>query len=785
MTNSTTTDGKPDAASATWPWHDTSRDAATRVQLLMAEMTLDEKIGQLGSAWPKANITGINVAPRSDVFTRTTPYERVREHGVGHVTRPFGSGPIEPADGARLLAQVQQDLRNHTRLGVPAIAHEECLTGFTTFRATVFPTALAWAATFNPDLVESTAAAIGADMHAGGVHQGLSPVLDVVRDHRWGRVEETLGEDPYLVGELASAYVRGLQGSGVLATLKHFVGYSSSQAGRNHAPVHMGPRELRDIMMIPFEMAVREGAASVMNSYSDIDGVPVAASSFLLTDVLRAEWGFRGTVVSDYWAVAFLETMHGVADTPGRAGGLALAAGLDIELPDTRCYGPALAELVRSGAVAEDLVDRALRRVLRQKLDLGLLDADWTPAPPVDPDSLDFDSAHNRGLARRLAEESIVLLHNPTGALPLASAPGRVALIGPSAGDVNTFFGCYSFPNHVLPSHPELGNGIDAVSLHDALIAELPTAAITYEQGCAVTGDDTSGITAATIAAAAAAIAIVTVGDRSGLFGHGTSGEGCDVPDLRLPGVQAQLVEAVLATGTPTILVVISGRPYALGAYTDRAAAIVQSFFPGEEGGPALAGVLSGRVTPSGKLPVQIAGTAGVNPATYLHPRLAGASGSISNLDPTPAFPFGHGLSYTHFDYTDLDLSATSIDTSGRLTLACTVSNGGERPGAETVQLYFTDPVAQVTRPTTQLLGFARAALEPGHSARVSFDVDADRLSFTGRKMTRIVEPGTIELRVGSSSDDIRLRSDITLTGGERTITGPRTLRTRTTTTPA
>jgi beta-xylosidase len=774
----TTTRPSADLPATAPPWTDATLTPDHRVELLLAEMTLEEKLGQLGSAWKNSNVTGINVAPQQDVFTRTETYDAVRQHGLGHLTRPFGTSPQEPAAAARKVTALQQDLLDNTRLQVPAIVHEECLTGFTTYRATVYPTPLAWAATFNPDLIESMAAAIGADMRAGGVHQGLSPVLDVVRDHRWGRVEETLGEDPYLIGTLASAYVRGLQGSGVLATLKHFAGYSASQAARNHAPVHMGIRELRDIILVPFEMAVRDGAASVMNSYSEIDGQPVAASTFLLTDVLRGEWDFQGTVVSDYWAVAFLESMHRVAATTGDAGALALAAGLDIELPDTRAYGEPLAQLIRAGAVPLELVDRSVRYVLRQKLGLGLLDADWSPVPPADPDSLDFDSPHNRGIARQLAEQSIVLLANPSSVLPLADTAGDIALIGPCAADVNTFFGCYSFPNHVLHSYPELGNGIAATSLHDALVAEFPRATVTHQPGCEVTGSDTTGIAEASAAAAAASLAIVAVGDRSGLFGRGTSGEGCDVPDLSLPGVQDQLLEAVLATGTPTILIVVSGRPYALGAYKDRAAAIIQSFFPGEEGGPSIAGVLSGRVTPTGKLPVQIPNLVGVNPSTYLHPPLAGPSDSITNLNPTPAFPFGHGLSYTQFEYTDLVASTGQIDTNGELSLQFSLTNTGTRAGSETVQLYFNDPVAQVTRPTTQLLGFARVELDPGQTAIVNFDVHTDRFAFTGIELTRIVEPGQLELYIGSSSTDIRLQTNLTVTGNQRAVSEPRILRT-------
>jgi beta-xylosidase len=752
------------------PWADASLSREERIRLLLDEMTLDEKAAQLGSVWPDANIVGINVAPRQDVFTRHASYEQASKDGIGHITRPFGSRPEEPLKAARKLAARQQDLLGKTRLGIPAIAHEECLTGFTTYRASVFPTPLAWAATFDPALIEEMTAAIGAGMRDCGVHQGLAPVLDVVRDHRWGRVEETLGEDPYLAGIIGSAYVRGLQTSGITATLKHFAGYSASQAGRNHAPVHMGSRELREIILLPFEMAIEAGAGSVMNSYAEIDGIPVAANPALLSRLLRDEWEFTGTTVSDYWAVSFLETTHKVATSPAAAATLAIRAGLDIELPDTRGYA-ALPDLVREGTLPESLLDTAVARVLGHKLDLGLLDADWSPVPPaVTRGSLDLDPPANRKIARRIAEQSITLLHNHGELLPITQPSATIALIGPCADNARTMFGCYSFPNHVLPSFPDLGDGIQAVTLREALQGQLPGYRVNYEVGCDVSGPDISRIGAAVAAVRDADLCILAVGDQPGMFGHGTSGEGCDVASLALPGVQDQLADAVLAVGTPTILAVISGRPYALGRHTDRAGAIIQAFLPGEEGGTALARVITGQVNPSGKLPVQVPAHPGMNPATYLHPLLAGSNDSISNLDPSPLFPFGHGLSYTTFNYTGLNASATVIDTAGMVTLSVTITNAGGRAGDEVVQLYFSDPVASVTRPVTQLLGFARVSLPPGESKTVSFDIHTDRLSFIGPDLTRIVEPGTVEFQVGSSSVDIRLRTELELTGQVRTI---------------
>ncbi|MBB1159927.1 beta-xylosidase/alpha-l-arabinosidase [Amycolatopsis dendrobii] len=748
-------------------WHDRTLSPAERADALLAGMTLEEKVAQLGSAWPGNQEISGNVAPMQDVFARgEVPFDQVRADGIGHLTRPFGTAPVSAADGVARIAALQREIVSGTRLGIPAIVHEECLTGFTTLGATVYPTALAWAATFDPGLVERMATAIAEDMRAVGVHQGLSPVLDVVRDYRWGRTEETLGEDPYLVGMMGTAYVRGLEKAGIIATLKHFAGYSASRAARNHAPVSIGPRELRDVVLPPFEMAVREGGArSVMNSYTDLDGVPAAASKALLSTILREEWGFDGVVVSDYWAIAFLKSMHRVAATAGAAGALALAAGIDVELPDTLCYSKELTELVRSGEVPEALVDRAAGRLLRQKAELGLLDADWAPrAAPVD-----LDSPRNRALAREIAEKSVVLLAND-GTLPLSAreSAGKIALVGPCADDPLVFLGCYSYPNHVLPRHPEFGLGVSVPSLADALRLELPAAEITVHQGCPILDEDRSGIAAAAVAAEAADVCVAVVGDRAGMFGLGTSGEGCDAPDLSLPGVQDELLDALLATGTPVVVVVVSGRPYALGRHAGRAAAAVQAFLPGEEGGGAVAGILSGRTAPSGKLPVQVPRVPGGSPGTYLAPPLGRDSEGISNLDPTPLFPFGHGLSYTTFAYSDLRLSASEIPTDGELSVSVTVRNTGERAADEIVQLYLNDVHAQVARPVRQLAGFARVPLEAGRAARVTFALHADRTSFTGLDLRRIVEPGTIEVLAGPSAGDLPCTGSFELTGPVR-----------------
>jgi beta-glucosidase len=802
----------PETASLEGTWRDTALPAAERAELLLRELTLEEKVAQLGSRWvgndrqtpeepapaPAPDPAGaeaevLNVAPMQDVFAAsgTVSLAEASRHGLGHLTRVYGSAPVTAAEGAAELVRQQRTVLANSRLGIPALVHEECLTGFTAFRATVYPAAIAWGATFDADLVERMAAAIGRDMAALGIHQGLSPVLDVVRDYRWGRVEETIGEDPHLVATLGTAYVRGLQSAGVLATLKHFAGYSASRAGRNHGPVSMGRRELLDVILPPFEAAVTLGrVGSVMNSYADVDGIPAGSDSWLLTDLLRDEWGFAGTVVSDYWAVPFLATMHRIAADASEAGALALTAGIDIELPDTLGFGAGLVERVRRGELAEEVVDRATRRALLQKAELGLLDPGWTPEASVAcADGVDLDSAGNRALARELAERSVVLLEAGT-ALPLLGEGRpelrRVAVVGPCADDGRTMMGCYAFPNHVLPRHPGLGLGIEVPTVVDALRAELPGVEVVHEQGCPVLVEDRSGFPAAVEAARGADLCVAVVGDLAGLFGHGTSGEGCDADDLRLPGVQAELLDELLASGTPVVVVVVSGRPYALGSVHGRAAALVQAFMPGEEGGGAVAGVLSGRVNPGGKLPVQIPHRPGGQPHTYLQPPLGGAEAAgISSVDSTPLFPFGFGSSYTTFEVEDLRLSAAEVPTDGEFSATVRVRNTGERAGDEVVQLYLHDVVASVVRPVKQLTGFRRVSLEPGEAVDVRFEVHADRTAFHDRAFRRVVEPGELEVLVGSSSASLPCRGTVRLTGSLREVGAGRRLVTPVTVEPA
>jgi beta-xylosidase len=775
------------------------------VERLIKEMTLEEKLAQLVGVWVNAAIEGDSVAPlQSQLAGDHRSWSEVIADGLGQITRMYGTTPLEPAAGARSLAAAQRQIMAASRFGIPAQIHEECLAGLAAWKATAFPVPLAWGATFNPPLVRDMAGRIGASMRSLGVHQGLAPVLDVVRDLRWGRVEETIGEDPYLVGTVATAYVQGLEAEGVVATLKHFVGYSASRAGRNHAPVSMGPRELADVMLPPFEMAIKHGGArSVMHAYTDVDGLPAAANRALLTTLLRDEWGFEGTVVADYFGVSFLQLMHGVADDAGHAAALALEAGVDVELPTVNCFGEPLLNRVREGKVPEELIDRALRRVLTQKLEAGLLDDDFDPEPPaLAAGAIDLDPPGNRQLARELATQSLVLLTNRAfdgaPALPLAvgtgssGSAGSIGVVGPLSSDPFAMLGCYSFDAHVGASHPEVPLGVAIPTVAGVATERLGGEPFGEEpsgeepSGAERFGGVRSAVTGTCEAATAEEIelacaiardvdtCVIVVGDNAGLFGRGTSGEGNDAGDLKLPGAQHEMLDRVLSAareaGTRSIVVVLSGRPYALGDFADRADAMVQGFFPGEEGAEALWDLLLGASNFSGKLPVSLPRSPGGQPGTYLRSKLAGKT-EVSALDPTPLFGFGHGLSYTSFALTDHLCSAPTMPTSDAVTVSCTVTNTGVVDGAEVVQLYLSDPVGEVVRPVRELIGYARVELASGASATVEFTVHADRTSFTGLGLERVVAPGLVKLHVATSSiSDVHTHELIL--DGERRVVG-------------
>ncbi|GGJ70136.1 glycoside hydrolase family 3 N-terminal domain-containing protein [Streptomyces brasiliensis] len=752
------------------PWRDPGLSDDARLDALMATMTVREKVAQLFGVWVGVSPDDGEVAPHQhDFATLPVPWDEMIGDGIGQLTRPFGTAPVDPVAGATSVAKAQRAILAAGRLGIPALVHEECLTGLAAWTAAVYPNPLCWGASFDPDLVERMGAQIGATMRRMGIHLGLAPVLDVARDLRWGRVEETIGEDPLLVGTIGSAYVRGLQSAGVVATLKHFTGYSASRGGRNLAPVPAGQREIADVLLPPFEMALRAGADSVMNSYADIDGVPVAADAALLTGLLRDTYGFTGTVVADYFSIAFLQSLHHVAGSRVEAAHLALRAGIDVELPTVHCYGEELVAALEAGEIDVALVDRAARRVLAQKIRLGLLDQDWNPEAPVldEQGEVALDDAGTRSLARDLARRSVVLLQN-SGTLPLP-AGGRIAVVGPRADTGQAMLGCYSFPMHVGVHHPDVPMGVDVPGLLEVLRADPAGYDITYAEGCPVLGGDDAGIEAAARTAAAADICVAVLGDQAGLFGRGTSGEGCDAASLHLPGRQEELLEAVLATGTPVVLVLLVGRPYELGRQTDRLAAAICGFFPGEEGAAALADVLAGRVDPTGRLPVSFPRDGDNQPSTYLAAPL-GRRTEVSNIDPTPLFPFGHGLSYHPATWSVAEDGPATWATDGTYDVTVTVRNDSAVAVSEVVQVYLHDPVARVARPEHLLVAAPRVDLAAGEAKTVAITLHADQTSYTHPDGRRRVDDGEVELRVGASSADVRARLRVTMAGPVREV---------------
>lgn len=765
-------------------YQDAERDVDARVKDLLGRMTLEEKLAQLGCVWSSDLVgeTGFDAEQAA----------RVLAHGIGQITRIGAATGLRPVASAGFANAIQRVLVEQTRLGIPAIIHEEAVAGYCARDAHQFPQAIGLAATWDPDGVRAMAEVIRAEMRAVGARQALAPVLDIARDPRWGRLEETYGEDPYLAGRMGVAYVRGLQGpepaEGVLATGKHFLGYGLPEGGMNHAPVQLGPRELREVFAEPFAAAIREAnLKSIMNSYSAVDGVAPAGSPEILDELLRGELGFQGFVVADYFAVDLLVRHHRVAVDKGAAAAQALAAGLDVELPALDCFGEPLQAQVEAGKVDVALVDRAVRRVLRAKFELGLFET-----PFVDEEAADavFTRPESRHLARYLAEQSMVLLKND-GVLPLARGC-HVALIGPTADDKRLLLGDYHYPVHaeIVFRSDELNAGVapavgaPAVGAADFQpgphYVDMPTprdvltdfCEVTFARGCALSGDEDADIAAAVAAAEAADVAVVCLGGRSGLLPDCTSGEFRDAANLGLTGLQSRLLREVAATGTPTVMVIIGGRAFALEDEIKACDGAVMAWLPGEEGATALARVLFGDVSPAGRLPVSLPRAAGQVPAYYNHRAGGGRSmalGDYTDLPSRPLFAFGHGLSYATFEHDDLSCPDT-VDVHSAINLWVTVSNTSEVDGDEVVQVYLNDKVADVARPVRQLAGFKRLTLKAGEQRRLKFQIDATQLCYYDRSMRLVVDPGEVEVMVGSSSRDIHLRKTLVLQGDRRPL---------------
>lgn len=773
-----------DATTTTYPYQNPSLPIEQRVDDLLRRMTIEEKVAQLGSRWiyEIADERGLN---------RQWAQERMA-HGLGQVTRLAGGSVLGPVETAKLANQIQQFLIEETRLGIPALIHDECCSGFLANGATSFPQIIGVASTWEPELVEAMTRVIRQQMRAVGVHHGLAPVLDIARDPRWGRTEETFGEDPYLTSVMGAAYIRGLQGAGwsegVMATGKHFVGYSASEGGLNWAPAHITARELREVYLAPFEAAVRAARlASIMPAYHEIDGEPCSAAPWLLTGILRYEWGFEGLVVSDYTAIDQLRSYHRLARDKAHAARLALEAGMDIELPNVDAYGPSLVDAVVTGNIPIEWIDRSVRRILTLKFAFGLFEN-----PYVNPDAAPavFDTPAQRELAREIARKSIVLLKNEGDLLPLPKTLGALAVIGPNADSKRNLLGDYSYPAHIetlitlnqlgFSEHP-LPDSIHLVETGSAMIsiveaircAVSPATQVLYAKGCDINSPSTEGFAEAVEAARKADVAIVVVGDRAGLTPECTSGEFRDSAHLTLPGVQQQLVEAILATGTPVVLTLVTGRPYAIPHLVEATPAVVEAWLPGSEGAAALADVLFGDANPGGKLPITFPRHVGQVPLFYAH-RPSGARsffyGPYVDESNQPLFPFGFGLSYTQFAFENLTVTPEAT-TDGVVQASVEVINIGERSGDEVVQLYTRTEGASVTRPVKELRGFKRVHLDPGERKRVVFTLPVELLAYYDAAMHLAVEPATVHVMVGNSSAHLPLRASVRLTGEKRIIT--------------
>jgi beta-glucosidase len=763
------------------PYRDPTVPLEARVADLLARMTRAEKIAQLGSFWAFEVVgpDGLDIDRLTDLAG----------DGIGQVTRLAGSTNLRPGEVAEVSNAIQRRLVEETRLGIPAIIHEECLHGLIAWAAPCFQQSIGAAATFDPEAVTAMASTVRRRMLLTGARQALAPVLDIARDPRWGRIEETYGEDPYLAAVLGCAYVEALQGpdlgAGVLATAKHLVGHGLAEGGLNQAPAHIGPRELRDEQLFPFEAAVRHaGVAGAMPAYCDVDGVPCHASTELLATILRDEWGFDGIVASDYMGVEMLATAHRLTADLGEAARLALVAGVDAELPRTVAFGAPLATGLDEGRVDESLLDLAVGRVLRMKLRLGLLDQPYVELP-TDAAFEELAAAESRA-ARSLAERSLVLLEND-GVLPLRPSLPRLAVIGPVADSARDLLGDYSHLVH-METLKEMRSGVDALgilgdgevfepgdelsgrrTILDALRAALPGAEVVHARGSGISDGTDQDLAAAVAAARDADVAVVVLGERSGLTLDSTTGEFRDRAGLGFLGRQEELLEAVVATGTPVVLVVVSGRPLAIPWAAEHCAAILLAWVPGDAGPDAIADALTGALNPGGKLPVTMPRSVGQVPLTYRHHPTGGHShpkGDYVDSPVAPLWPFGFGRSYTAFTLDNLRVERSVLATSGDVaTIRVDVTNSGPRAGDEVVQLYVRDEEATVARPVRELRGFQRLHLAPGACRTVVFRLSTEQLSYVGADLRRVVEPGRVSVQVGTSSVDLPLTAELLLQG--------------------
>jgi beta-glucosidase len=759
---------RPDAAPKL-PYRDASLPAAKRVKDLLSRMTLEEKAAQMVCVWQKKSETLVDADGNFD--PRKAKKAFGQGHGIGQVGRPSDAGQGKDARGtAELTNAIQKFFIENSRLGIPVVFHEECLHGQAAIDATSFPQPIGLGATFDPELVERLYAMTAFEARSRGAHQALTPVLDVARDPRWGRVEETYGEDPYLVSRMGVAAVRGFQGDArfrdktrVMATLKHFAAHGQPESGTNCAPVNVSERIQREVFLYPFRCAIQEaGAISVMASYQEIDGVPSHANRWLLRDVLRKEWRFDGFVVSDYYAITELNYRaevrgHAVAKDKTEACALAVAAGVNIELPEPDCY-TLLPQLVRKKVLTESQLDELIAPMLLWKFRMGLFED-----PYVNPEhaAMIVGCDAHRDLALLAARETITLLKNDNGVVPLDRRKLKsIAVIGPNANRL-LLGGYSSVPKHnvtVLEGIREkAGNQVEVL----------------YSEGCKITvggseredrvtpsdpEDDRRQIAEAVRVAKQADVVVLALGGNEQTSREAWSFSHLgDRASLDLIGRQVELIDAIAATGKPIVALVFNGAPLALQPLDRTVAAIFECWYLGQETGRAVADVLFGDFNPCGKLPISLPRSAGHVPAYYNYKPMA-RRGYLFD-DVTPLYAFGYGLSYTSFAIRGVRLSKKSIQRDGSTRVMADVTNTGSCVGTEVVQMYIRDRFSSVTRPLKELKGFRRVSLNPGETETVEFLITPESLAFYDVSMKRVVEAGEFDIMVGNSSRDTDLET--------------------------
>ena len=739
------------AQESTPSYRDSKLTAAERAADLLKRMTLEEKVDQLAGGRRRAR--SFEDPEGKQIFENLQKLFREDSQVKAH-------------DAAVARNNAQHFLMEKTRLGIPAIFLGEALHGFMSYGSTSFPQVLGLASTWDPELVQQAFNAAGDEMASAGVSQALSPVLDLGRDPRWGRTEETYGEDPYLVGRMAVAAINGLQGTTwnidrhhVMATMKHFAAHGQPESGTNTAPANFSERELRETFLVPFEAAVKEAhVGSAMASYNEIDGIPSHVNPWLLDRVLRQEWGFRGYVMSDGNGLQMLVETHHVAADFAEAARKALAAGVDFDLSDGSVYAT-LVDQVRDGRIPEAELDQSVKRVLEAKFRLGLFDN-----PYVDPDYAQkiTNSPEHQQLALKVAQKSIVLLKNDNNLLPLDLQKVKtIAVIGPNAADVH--LGGYS-------RDPGPGNQI---SILDGIRKRVPaTVKVLYAEGCKITTgkqgwaawyenkveqpdpkSDAESIQSAVATARKADVAIVVVGENESTNREAWSEKHLgDRDSLDLLGAQEALVRAIVETGKPVVVFLINGRPLSINYEKEHVPAILEGWYLGEMGGTAAANVLFGDVNPGGKLPISFPKSVGQLPDYYDHKPSRNRSYLFDGRE--PIYPFGFGLSYTQFKFENVRVEPKTIRTGGNAKVSVDVTNIGSRAGDEVAQLYIHQRVASRTRPVKQLRGFQRVSLDPGQKLTVEFTLTPDDLSLIDFNMNKVVEPGVFDVMVGSSSAD-------------------------------